>query len=165
MGRVLPSEASSGDLSAPAKFEVIKTLKGDARGDIHVSMQTTCDQSFSAEHFKQGEIFVLPLTAIPRGSAAGPAPLTDAAWRLPDCSHSALIHKDGYLYTNEVTADGGRVLDRYLSLPIFDFLFSMGAVNLPVTFSYLGLIGGIAVALALLRNWRLRRLALAGTAV
>jgi hypothetical protein len=165
MGRVLPSEATSGDSFAPAKFEVLKTLKGDARGDIYVSTQSLCYQSFNAEDFKQGEIFVLPLTAASPAPAGGPPPAFDAAWQLPGCSHNALLHKDGYLYTNELTADGGRVLDRYLSLPIFDFLFSMGAVNLPVTFSYLGIIGGIALAFALLRNWRLRRLALAGTAV
>ena len=106
----------------PIVVKVVRTLKGDVGDEIQISTDIMCYRSFDLEDMKPGETFVFPVSRT----------VESGLGLLPSCSHSALKLVDGELYTNELTADGGRRLAHYMSLTMMRLLLPLGLLDTAV---------------------------------
>lgn len=131
--------------------DVVKPLKGGVAGEVEIATGLMCYQSFSFEDFKIGEQYIFPLIAVEPSSSyigqslglgEGPhsAKASDRLFTLPTCSHTALALVGEELYSNELTSDGGRRLEPYMSLPLLKFLFWAGFLSVPGLLVYVSIL-------------------------
>ncbi len=128
----------------PIVVRVVRTLKGDVGDEIRISTDFMCYRSFDVEDMKPGETFVFPVS---RTTESG-------LGLLPSCSHSALKLVDGELYTNELTAAGGRRLAHYMSLTMMRLLLPLGLLDTAVQ---IVLAAAVLLLAPVLITWRVRR--------
>jgi hypothetical protein len=76
---------------------------------------------------------------------------------LPTCSHTALLLDGRELFTNELTAGGGRKLEYYMNLSPMTFFFAAGLMNLWEGIIIFALLTGTFLAFVLTRRRRLNR--------
>jgi hypothetical protein len=125
--------------------KVTKSLEGNVAGKILITTDLFCYRSFDVEDFEVGQTYVFPISRIDE----------NGLHVLPSCSHSALKVVDGTLYTHEVTLEGGRRLERYMSLGLLEKLFPTGLLNAQVQILIAGTIA--IVAPLLLTPWLRKR--------
>jgi hypothetical protein len=128
----------------PVAVKVVKELKGDVGDEILISTDLMCYRSFSVGDFAVGETFVFPIVHTTE----------NGLHILPSCSHSALKLVDGQLYTNELTAEGGRHLEVYMSLTLFRLLMPVGILDRRVQFAGAT---GLVLLVAMIVTSRVRR--------
>jgi hypothetical protein len=119
--------------------EVIDSLKGGITGNVEIAKTLACYQSFPEEDLEIGKSYVFPLTRIDLANPDDTVGLMIGSgdrkipsykmFRLPVCSHNALLLKGQALYTNELTASGGRRLDYYLPLSLVKVLLPIGLLS------------------------------------
>jgi hypothetical protein len=108
-----------------------------------------CYQSFPEDDLEIGKSYVFPLKQIDLANpddALGLMIVSDKTvpihkmYRLPVCSHNALLLDGQGLYTNELTPDGGRKIDYYMPLFLVRVLLPFGLL------STWGIIAAIVIA-------------------
>jgi hypothetical protein len=131
----------SSDHPRPAAIvvDVVQSLKGKVTGKIQIAESLMCYKSFRSEDLKVGMSYVFPLTQIDFADPAdtfdlmvesdNPNARRDQMYRLPVCSHNALLLTRQKLYTNELTVGGGRRLEPYMSLGLMKILFATGLLS------------------------------------
>jgi hypothetical protein len=133
VGRVRGHVGPNLELDVPdigaINVEVLETVTGSVRGDIRIEKTLWCYRSFDEDDFEVGTSYVFPLqrSVSKRPSSAGD---TEAygkeIYRLPTCSHNALLMRGERLYTSE---DGARQLQYFMSLGVMKMLLPTGILS------------------------------------
>lgn len=134
-------EADFSDLQRPAliNVEVIDSITGGVKGNIEIAKTLMCYQSFSEDDLEVGKSYVFPLERVDladRDQSWGlmigsdmPVP-SYKMFRLPVCSHNALLLEGQDLYKSElVTREGGHRLEYYLPLRLVKVLLPIGLLS------------------------------------
>jgi hypothetical protein len=119
--------------------DVVQHLKGRVTGTIRIAESLMCYKSFRSEDLKTGMSYVFPLTQIDFANpddtfdlmvdSANSNSYREQMYRLPVCSHNALLLTNQNLFTNELTVGGGRRLEPYMSLGLMKLLFATGLLS------------------------------------
>jgi hypothetical protein len=162
--RVAPDYSSDHPRPGAIVVDVDQSLKGKATGKIQIAESLMCYKSFRSEDLKVGSSYVFPLRQIDFANpddtfdlmveSDNPNAYRDQMYRLPVCSHNALLLTGQKLYTNELTVGGGRRLEPYMGLGSMKLLFATGLLSVwrAVGFCVLGVV--ICVALVFVRKRR-----------
>jgi hypothetical protein len=149
-----------GAVPGGVEIEVVRAIKGNLGGSVFIATASMCNQDIGAEDLVPGQTYVLPLQPPydwghgPDSISPLPTPATEPRGRwfeLPACSETALLLKDGNLYSNEPSPFGG--LDYYMSLGMLERLLPLGVLY-PVSRWVLAVMA-IVIPLAIL--WLRRR--------
>jgi hypothetical protein len=118
--------------------EVIDSLTGKIGGTVEIAKSLACYQSFPENDLRKGNSYVFPLQQIDlsnENEAAGVMIGSEEKiasykmFRLPTCSHNALLLDHLGLYTNELIPGGGRNLEYYMPLSVLKLLFALGLLS------------------------------------
>jgi hypothetical protein len=131
--------SSADQRPALINVEVTRSLKGGVNGSIEIAKALMCYQSFPEDDFEVGKSYVFPLERVDLAnpgqardlmiwSDSAPAP-SHKMFRLPVCSHNALLLEGQGLYTSELTSAGGRRLEYYMPLLFVRMLLPLGLLS------------------------------------
>ena len=118
--------------------KIMESLKGKIEGTVEIAKTLACYQSFPEHDLRIGSAYVFPLQQINLANedqAAGVMMESDEKiasykmFRLPTCSHNALLLDHRGLYTSELISGGGRRLEYYMPLSLMKSLFSLGLLS------------------------------------
>lgn len=144
--------------------DVVESLKGHVTGPIRIAESLMCYTSFRPEDLKIGKSYVFPLTQIDFANSGDTFDLMieseksktyrEKMYRLPVCSHNALLLTNQKLFTNELIAGGGRRLAPYMSLGLMKILLATGLLSVGGFIGFTVIGAAICFALWLLRKRR-----------
>jgi hypothetical protein len=118
--------------------DVIDSLRGNIGGTVEIAKSLMCYQSFAEDDLRIGNSYVFPLEQIDlsnEGQAAGVMIGSEEKmasykmFRLPTCSHNALLLDHLGLYTSELISGGGRRLEYYMPFSEMKLLFALGLLS------------------------------------
>jgi hypothetical protein len=129
--------------------EVPGSLRGGVTGNIEIAKTLMCYGSFPEDDFEVGKSYVFPLAQVDLANpdqawglmigSDSPVP-SHKMFRLPVCSHNALLMDGQSVYTSEPTAEGGRRLEYYMPMLLVRVLLPLGLLS----------VWGILIAIAVL---------------
>ena len=162
--RAAPVYLSDDRRPAAIVVDVVQSLKGGVTGKIEIAESLMCYQSFNSKDFKVGMSYVFPLTQVDwtnpgdtfdLGVETGsPYATRYQMYRLPTCSHTALLLSGERLYTNELTAGVGRRLEPYMTLGFLKLLFATGLVGVWRYVGFVAILMAICAAFVFARKRR-----------
>jgi hypothetical protein len=131
--------SSADQRPALINVEVTRSLKGGVNGSIEIAKTLMCYQSFPEDDFEVGKSYVFPLEQVDLANpdqarelmiwSDAPVP-SHKMFRLPVCSHNALLLEGQGLYTSELTSAGGRRLEYYMPLLFVRVLLPFGLLSI-----------------------------------
>jgi hypothetical protein len=159
---VAPDYSPDRPRPAIVDVEVMDSLKGQVRGSVEIAEAQMCYQSFPDRTLEIGKSYVFPLTTVDLADSPdtwshiiGLKVLSYKVFRLPVCSHNALLLDGQQLFTNELTFNGGRRLQYYMPLSLMKVLLPSGFLVVARTLILvLGAAAAGAAIVVIRKRWR-----------
>jgi len=162
---IAPNYSPDRPRPAIVDVEVVESLKGRVRANVEIAEAEMCYQSFPDRTLEIGKSYVFPLTSIDLADSPdtwthiiGSKVLSYKMFRLPVCSHNALLLDGQQLFTNELTFNGGRRLQYYMPLSLMKVLLPTGFLVVARTLVLvLSAAAAGAVIIVIRKWWRMTR--------